>query len=358
MARPWQRLGCFAVLAVFVIENHCSLSVADREALAGHFLEHGHFRRALTEARRAAREDGSRSSSYVIAALAHLGLKQAEESVRQMEKAIRLSPDDPRLYAALRQICLEQARPELARNSFEELLEENPDNLQARSSFGWSLALVDEEDAAIFHLQAAADGDSSLDSEARLFTRLQLGRIYLDREEYNEASQALQEAVTFDDGDGRSRLALGECRLRLGEDEAAEEQFAAVLDMVKDPGPTATHIAQVYYDGGRPGRAIDYYEMALSRGDDRGLVLNNLAWTYAGERLELARAAELSLASVKAEPDNVVYLDTYAEILHLQGRHDRALAIVRRALLLEPETGEHHQYLRDQQEKFRLAGAH
>ena len=357
MARPWQRLGCFAVLAVFVIENHCGLSVADREALAGHFLERGHFRRALIEARRAAREDGSRSDSYVLSALAHLGLEQAEESVLQMGKAIRLSPEDPRLYAVLRQICLEQGRPDLARDFFEELLAETPDNLQARSNLGWSLSLLDATDDAVAHLQTAADADSSLDSEARLFTRLQLGRIYLGRERYEEASQVLQDAVACDDGDGRSRLALGECRLRLGEDEAAEEQFSAVLDMTPDPGPTATHIAQICYDSGRRRRAIDYYELALSQGDDRGLVLNNLAWTYAGEGLELARAAELSLAAIKAEADNIVYLDTYAEILHLLGRHDRALAIIRRALSLEPETGEHHQYLQEQQDKFRLAAA-
>ena len=331
--------------------------MADREALASHFLERGHFNRALTEARRAAREDGSRPNSHILAALAYLGLEQAEESVRHMAKAIRLSPEDPRLYAALRRICLEQGRPDLARESFARLLEEHPENQQARSSLGWSLALLDEEDDAVVHLQRAATTDSSLDSEARLFTRLQLGRIYLDREQFEEASQVLQEAVTFDDGDGRSHLALGECRLRLGKHEAAEEEFATVLSLAAEPGPLATHIAQICYDVGRRRRAIDYYEMALARGDDRVLVLNNLAWTYADEGLELARAAELSLAAVKSEVDNVVYLDTYAEVLHLQGQHDRALALMRRALSLEPETGEHHQYLRDQQDKFRLAAA-
>lgn len=357
MAREWHRLGCFAVLAVFVIENHCGLTVVDREALAGHFLERAHFGRALTEARRAAREDGSRPDSHILAALACLGLKQADESIRHMEKAIRLSPENPRLYAALRRICLEQDRPDLARESFAGMLAQNPQNQQARSSLGWSLALLDEEDEAVAYLREAATSDSSLDSEARLFTRLQLGQIYLNREHFDEASQVLQEAVIFDDEDGRSRLALGECRLRLGEDEAAEEQFSTALSLADESGPLATHIAQIYYDAGRPRRSIDYYEMALTRGDDRALVLNNLAWTYAGEGIELARAAELSLAAVKGEPDNVVYLDTYAEVLHLQGQHHRALALMQHALSLEPETGEHHQYLSQQQDRFRLAAA-
>ncbi len=72
------------------------------------------------------------------------------------------------------------------------------------------------------------------------------------------------------------------------------------------------------------------------------MVLNNLAWTYAEEGVELDRAEKLSRDAVKSEADNVVYLDTYAEVLHLQGQHRRAMAIIALAIELEPEDGEQY----------------
>ena len=82
------------------------------------------------------------------------------------------------------------------------------------------------------------------------------------------------------------------------------------------------------------------------------LVLNNLAWTYAEESIELDRAESLSLRAVKADVDNVVYLDTYAEVLFRQGRTERAVALMKRAIELEPEGGEHYEYLRGQLVRF------
>ena len=82
------------------------------------------------------------------------------------------------------------------------------------------------------------------------------------------------------------------------------------------------------------------------------LTLNNLAWTYAEAELNLDRAHELSLRAVKTDADNVVYLDTYAEVLFRKGRSDQAVAIIRRCLELEPITGEHYEYLHEQLARF------
>ena len=55
------------------------------------------------------------------------------------------------------------------------------------------------------------------------------------------------------------------------------------------------------------------------------------------------------------EAESPVYLDTYAELLHLLGRHAHAVAIMRQALALEPTDGEHRAYLKGQMAKFRRA---
>lgn len=73
--------------------------------------------------------------------------------------------------------------------------------------------------------------------------------------------------------------------------------------------------------------------------------LNNLAWTAAMNGQQLERALELSLRSVMLEPDSVVYRDTLAEVMHLLGHTDQALAIESACLLDEPDDWHLHQQI-------------
>ncbi|MFH1570009.1 MAG: tetratricopeptide repeat protein [Gemmatimonadota bacterium] len=353
--RRRREVGAFAVLAVFVIENQCGLGAADRQQLAVHFLEQGHFDRALVEARRAAREDGGASQPHVIAALAYLGLEQLDDAVAQLLEAVEQSPDDPRLYETLRRVCAEQQRLDLARDALTGLAARQPGNRLAQAALGWVQLETGQTGPAIDLLEAAADGDSVLAPAGRAFARLALGQAYMAAGRYGDAAAALREAARLDSGDARLHLTLGECHLRQGDDDGAAAAFGRALALAPEPGAAAARVAQLYYDQGRRRQAIGYYEQALRQLPGRAMLLNNLAWAYAEENLELARAEGLSLAAVKEEPGSVVYLDTYAEILCRRGRSDRAVAVMRRALELEPPEGENYRYLHDQMARFRLA---
>ena len=145
---------------------------------------------------------------------------------------------------------------------------------------------------------------------------------------------------------------LGDCQLRQGLAERAARTFdrALTAEVV-----SAVDIARIYYEHKRPDRAIEYYERALADAPDDPLILNDLAWTYAEEGLSLSYALNLSMHAVKLDAESPVYLDTYAELLHLLGRHAHAVAIMRQALALEPTDGEHRTYLEGQMAKFRRA---
>jgi len=353
--RATRELGLFAVLAVFVIENQCGLGSADRQQLAVHFLEQGQYERALVEARRAVRQDGDASEPHVVEALAHLGLEQAPEAVTCLVRAIERAPDDPRLYETLRQVATRGEHLDLVRRAFQGMVERQPDNPLARAGLGWALLAAREVEPAIELLEQATRGDSAVAPAGRLFARLELGDAYMASERFDEAAAVLAEAAGLDSSDVRLAVALGECQLRRGDPAGAAAAFGDALAHAADPGAVAAHIAQVYHESDKRPQAIQYYERALEHTPDRALVLNNLAWAYAEERRQLDRAEALSLAAVKAEPDNVVYLDTYAEVLHLQGQHQRAVAVMRRALELEPEDGDDRPYLEEQQAKFRAA---
>ena len=348
-------ISCCALLGIFVIEKHCGIDAVDHGQLAFHFLEQKLYSQALREAQRAARQDRDDSTPLVIAALAQLGLARLDDSVASLRTAILTDPENPSLYATLRDICIQEDRIDLARDTFRSLLDELPDNWHLRASLGWALLRLDENDQALPLLEAAvAEADSSVEREPRLFARVQLGRTYMYLERFGDAARILEQAIEFDRDSLLLALALGECYLLQGESAAADEILARALSKARNTVAAAVRIARTYYDAGNRKQAIIYYERALADEDSTlPLILNNLAWAYAEEGIELDRAEDLSRQAVKSDADNVVYLDTYAEVLHLLGRHRRAMAIMALAIELEPEDGDQYDYLQQQMQKFR-----
>jgi tetratricopeptide (TPR) repeat protein len=178
---------------------------------------------------------------------------------------------------------------------------------------------------------------------------------YLRRARTEDAVKVVEAILGSDPSDRFALLTLGEYHLGRNNTEEAERLFDRLLVATKAPSALAARIAGLWYDAGHRRHAIRYYELALQEESPPATLLNNLAWTYAEEELSLERARELSLRAVKEEADNVVFLDTYAEVLYRQGRTKQAAALLRRAVELEPEDGEHRNYLLQQLKKFSAA---
>ena len=348
----------FAALGVFVVQNHCGMPGVKHEQLAVHLLERGQFERARREAERALRESPDDADMRVIAAIADASLGNVDGSIGALSEALRRDPDDPRLYAALRSLCTQAGCAELALEALQELQQAPGDNWYIDANIGWALARSGDLERALPVLEAAvAQLTPDVDETEQIVTHHQLSRLYLDTERYADAARVLEGALILRPEDPRLLVGIGECHLRQADEEGAQPYFTRALDATENRLETASLIAQVHYGAGLPRRAIDYYEGAAREHTVTPLILNNLAWTYAEEGIELDRAASLSLRAVKADVDNVVYLDTYAEVLFRQGRADQAIALMHRAIDLEPEGGEHFDYLREQLTRFETRSA-
>ena len=89
------------------------------------------------------------------------------------------------------------------------------------------------------------------------------------------------------------------------------------------------------------------------------MALNNYAYFLAESGKDLKQAERMSQRTINEEPENIVYLDTYAWILHLQGYHSLAKFYIERAItnIEKPEDAltyyEHYGYimLHNKQEK-------
>lgn len=79
--------------------------------------------------------------------------------------------------------------------------------------------------------------------------------------------------------------------------------------------------------------AFKYYDMALAIDHDYTPVLNNYAYYLSMLGRNLKKAYQMSERTVRKEPDNATYLDTFGWILHLQGRDVEAKPQFKHAML-------------------------
>lgn len=98
-------------------------------------------------------------------------------------------------------------------------------------------------------------------------------------------------------------------------DEAKEKELAVEMYSL---------LGDAYAKTGRPDDAFDAYDNCLRLDPEKIPCLNNYAYYLSEENRDLDRAAAMSLKTIKAEPNNSTYLDTYAWILFLQGRYEEA----------------------------------
>ena len=343
-----RQVVCCALLGAFVISNpQCGAYRAEHTQLAHAYLSDGLYSQALAETRRAIRQDGPDDRLLLIAALARLGLGQVDAALELIGQAIALAPNNDDLYSVLRDICQREERFAQAEEILAQLRADHGPSASLWATEGWLHACQERTTAAVEALRQAIQLD-----EQHLFAHIELSRLLIAEERFAEAEVALAEAVRIQPDDPQLALTLGDCQLRQGLAEQAAHTFEQALQAGVI---SAVDIARTYYEHKRPDRAIEYYERALVGAPDDPLILNNLAWTYAEEGLRLSYALNLSLRAVKLDAESPVYLDTYAELLHLLGRHAHAVAIMRQALALEPTDGEHRAYLEGQMEKFRRA---
>lgn len=88
---------------------------------------------------------------------------------------------------------------------------------------------------------------------------------------------------------------------------------------------------------GADEEAYQAYDKALQYHPDNISVLNNYAYYLSLERRDLDRAEEMSYRTVKAEPQNATYLDTYAWILFEKGNYAEARIYIDQVIKIAKE---------------------
>ena len=91
-------------------------------------------------------------------------------------------------------------------------------------------------------------------------------------------------------------------------------------------------MGDILHQKGADREAFAAYDSCLAWKDDNISCLNNYAYYLSERNLRIDDAEKMSLRTIKAEPDNATYLDTYAWILFRQKRYAEARAYIDRTL--------------------------
>lgn len=115
---------------------------------------------------------------------------------------------------------------------------------------------------------------------------------------------------------GRKAAALDTYRqgIERGSDSASTDEVSDMYALIGD----------ACYESGNLADAMKAYDEALAYNSNNLSVLNNYAYYLALENKELERALEMSARTLQEEPDELIYVDTYAWILFLLERYDEA----------------------------------
>ena len=122
---------------------------------------------------------------------------------------------------------------------------------------------------------------------------------------------------------------------RAGDPQAALESMISWLDKHPDDDTIRVALAAGYQSTGNMDEALEHYTRSLRGNRDNAVVLNNVAWIYFGKRD--ARALETAKRAYELVPQRPEIVDTYGWFLIQEGRVEKGLSLLARAVDQAPE---------------------
>ncbi len=221
-------------------------------------------------------EQGERDSTRVIALF---------------DRILEQEPDDAQLPMLYAQYLLSKGMEKESSVVLEKVLEIEPSNAVARLTL-LSDAIKQEDTTEVIRL--CKTGVETNPDRPEFYYYLAVA--------YNQ-EERMEEVIDV-------------CRGALDNNAAADRK-----DLLSD---FYTIMADACHSVGRNEEAYLAYDTALVYNAANISALNNYAYYLSLERRDLDRAEEMSYKTVKAEPNNATYLDTYAWILFEKGNYAEA----------------------------------
>ena len=219
----------------------------------------------------------------------------------------------------------------IANPLFNTLFEQHPNNSQLNFLYGSVLMLQENETEAMkqFEIYAKAEPTNPAGWENMLRIALpdSLEKVIWITE---NALKHIPDAYQF-------YFYLGGAKYQLEQYEEALIVFEQGLEVMEDGNPLVksdfyAQIGDLNYHLGNKIVAYKNYEEALKLNPQNLGVLNNYSYFLSLDDESLDRAEQMSSITVKAEPTNATYLDTYGWVLFRQGAYTMSKIYIENAV--------------------------
>lgn len=168
--------------------------------------------------------------------------------------------------------------------------------------------------------------------------RFQLIQNKWSKENWEEVAELSEPGMLYNPEEMAFYYFTGLARYYQKDDDRALDAFqrgTAEINSKSDPSIVSDFYAimgEIYHRKGDSEKAYAAYDSCLQWKPDQVMTLNNYAYYLSVDGKDLKRAEEMSAKTIKAEPKNATFLDTYAWVLYKQGRYAEAKIYIDQAL--------------------------
>lgn len=232
--------------------------------------------------------------------------KNGNDSLKVMQmlnSVLKLPQSSPEIAKCkVAYLMLKEAPEDTLRSGWEEVLRIAPEDVEARVQL-ISLLWNDSIDEKV--ISECKKAIEYIPDEPVLYYHLGVAQ-YLNKH-YDDAIATLRRGASVMTSETKP--------------EVAGDMFAMLGDVLQKTG--------------RQAEAYAAYDSCLLHKPDNVMCLNNYAYFLSLDNKDLKKAETMSYRAITAEPNNGVYLDTYAWILYQQGRYEEARIYIEQAIKCE-----------------------
>ncbi|MBI4428087.1 MAG: tetratricopeptide repeat protein [Ignavibacteriales bacterium] len=304
-----------------------------------------------------------------------------DEAVGLLEKMVEVNENDLSVVAVLADVYLDRAEFSKALALYQKILKSEKSNAEIKLRVGvayvgqiqrdstfipkakeiflqlktetpndwrpyWYLAHIagiEQQDSLSAHYFERVTQLAEANADAWWF----LGTNLFQRGEYQKLVDVMTKAKRVLPKEHRVYLLMGLAYSRLEQSEKAAEELEQAYRLNPKDMDILSTLALTYDGLHRYEDSDRLYEEALKIDPKSSLILNNYSYSLAERGLQLARALEMAIEAVAAEPDNASYLDTLGWIYFKLGKLREAQEYIAKSVATGKASSVVHEHLGD-----------
>ena len=206
------------------------------------------------------REDINRAESYAKLGTSYLENGQLNESFMEFQKAMELNPHSTKTLNYLGYLSMRFKKYDEAVNYYKKAISLDPAYAEAMNNLGVTYAEMEEWDEAVNYFDSALSNPMYETPETAFANK---GYVLYMKGDYNNAEEAVKEALILNRQFPRASYVLGLVYTKLDNDNAAIEEFKKAIGLAPEYAEAHMELAKTYLRAGNNAKALKHFEAVL-----------------------------------------------------------------------------------------------